>query len=94
MAVGIHIARVAFLAVNKTTGQVIDKNNPNTKIKDVLQTEHQHRVLVDVTNAPNSAGNPTVDDYLRLEAAQDFVVKHMDQNMIITYDQGAINAAS
>ncbi len=94
MAIGIHIARVAFLAVNKNTGAVIDKNNPDTKIRDVLQTEHQHRILVDTTNAPNSAGSPTVDDYLRLEAASDYVVKHMDQNMIVTYDQGAANSAT
>jgi hypothetical protein len=94
MAVGIHIARVGYFAVNKHTGQVINKNDPATKISDVLQTEHQHRIIVDTTNAPNSTGSPTVDDYLRLEAAQDFVVYHMDQNMIVTYDQGALNSAT
>lgn len=94
MAVGIHIARVAFLAVNKNTGVPVDKGDPATKINDVLQTEHRHVILPDTTNAPNSAGHPTVDAYLRLEAAQDYVVKHLDQNMVITYDQGALNSAT
>lgn len=94
MAVGIHIARTAFLAINRDTGLPVNKNDPTTKIKDTLRTEHRHVVLPDTTNAPNSAGYPTVDAYLRLEAAQDYVVKHLDQNMIVTYDQGALNSAT
>lgn len=94
MAVGIHIARVAFLPINKKTGLPVDKGSPTTTINDTLQTEHRHVVLPDVTNAPNSANYPTVDAYLRLEATTDFVVYHMDQNMIVTYDQGALNTAT
>lgn len=94
MAVGIRIARVGFFAINKMTGQKVDKNSPSTTINDVLMTEHQHRVIEDLVNAPNSSGNPTVADYLKLEATQDYVVYHMDQTMIVTYDQGALNAAS
>lgn len=84
-AVPIRVARVGFLAVNSRTGAVIDKNNPSTTVNDVMQTSHQHRVLQDITNAPNSTGNPTVDDYLRREAGDGYVVRHMDQNMIVTY---------
>lgn len=82
---GIHIARVGFFSVNSKTGKFIDKNHPDTKIRDVLRTEHQHRVIADVTNAPNSVDNPTVDDYLRLEAAAGYILRHMDQTMIVTY---------
>ncbi len=86
MAVGIHIARTAFLAINKATGLPVNKSDPATKINDVLKTEHRHVVLPDTTNAPNSAGYPTVDVYLRLEAANNYVLRHLDQNMIVTYD--------
>lgn len=85
MAIGIHIARVAFLAVNRNSGQVVDKNNGTSTIKDALQTEHQHRVLPDVTKAPNSGNYPTVDEYLVLEAAANYKLQYMDQNMIVTY---------
>jgi len=94
MAIGIHIARVAFLPINKLTGSVVNKNDQATTINDVLQTEHRHVIIPDTTNAPNSVGYPTVDAYLKLEAASDYVVYHMDQNMIVTYDQGAVNAAT
>jgi hypothetical protein len=85
-AIGIHIARTAILAVNKNTGAVVRKDDTTTTIADVLETEHQHRVLPDVTNAPNSSGYPTVDAYLRLEAAAGYFVRHLDQNMIVTYN--------
>lgn len=93
MAVGIHIARTNFLPINRVTGQVVDKNSSDTKIKDVMQTEHRHVVLPDSSN-PNTANYPTVDRYLILEAASDYVLYHLDQNMVVTYDAGAVNGAS
>lgn len=85
MAVGIHIVRVAFLPISKVTGLPVDKNNSETKIKDVLQTEHRHVVLPNAAEVPNSANYPTVETYLKLEAASDYKLNHMDQNMIVTY---------
>lgn len=93
MAVGIHIARTAFLPISRVTGSVVDKNAAGTTIKDVMQTENRHVVLPDTSN-PNTANHPTVDQYLILEAASDYVLYHLDQNMIVTYDAGAVNGAS
>lgn len=92
MAIGIHVARVNFMAVNRNTGLPVNKDDPATKIKDVLQTEHRHVILPDSTNT-NTNGYPTVDAYLKLEAAGNYVLHHMDQNMIVTYSQSDINSA-
>lgn len=93
MAVGIHVVNVAFLPINKVTGAIVLKNDPATKISDVMQTEHRH-VILPSDDVPNSAGYPTVAAYLKLEAAGDYVVQHMDQTMIVTYDQGGLNTAT
>lgn len=93
MAVGIHVVRVNFLPISRVTGLPVDKGDVATTIKDVLKTEHRHVVLPDST-VPNSLNYPTVDQYLKLEALTDYVVHHMDQNMIVTYDQGTLNVAT
>lgn len=92
MAIGIHIVRTAFKGVNRVTGAVVDKESPTTSIGDVMQTEHRHVVLTDTT-IPNSANHPTVDQYLKLEAQSNYILYHIDQTTIITYDQSAINNA-
>lgn len=91
MAIRIHIVTVAFLPT-KADGTVVLKNSPSTTINDVKNTSHQHLVIPS-SDVPSSAGYPTVDTYLKLEAAGDFVLKYMDQNKIITYSQSDINAA-
>lgn len=88
MAVSIHTVRVGFFSTTKTlngsAGTVIDKNGTTTTINDVLNSVHEHRIIPD-TSVTNSANYPRVDDYLKLEAAAGYIVKHMDQNMIVTY---------
>lgn len=93
MAIGIHVVNVAFLAINKATGQPVDKNDPNTKIKDVMKTEHKHVVLPDSSIA-SSAGYPSIKTYLEREAALDYVANHISQNLIVTYDAGDANSAT
>ncbi len=90
MAVGIHIAKVAFLAVNPVTGQPIKRTGT---IAESLKSEHRHVIIPDAT-IPNSANYPTIDEYLKLEAASDYVVHHLSQTTVITYDVGNINAAT
>lgn len=92
MAIGIHIAKVALMPVN-SLGTVIDKNAPQTTIKQMLTTSSEHRVVEDAAIS-TTTGNPTIDNYLKAEAAIDYVLYHMDQYNIITYDQGAINSAT
>ena len=42
----------------------------------------------------NSDGNPTVDEYIALEAADDYLVTFMNDSKIITADVADMNAAS
>lgn len=83
MAIGIHVARVAFVNVDNS-GNVLSKDDQSVTLKQQMQTQMQHRVLVDAS-IPNTAARPTVDAYLKLEASDDFVLEYMDQNTIITY---------
>ena len=87
-AVGIHIVHTKFVACNKYTGAIVNKEDPATKVSDVLQTEHQHRIIADAAIA-SSTGSPTIDNYLKAEAALGYVLKHMDQTTIITYPAGS-----
>ncbi len=83
MAVVVHIAHVRFIGVDRV-GNIVDKSDPATTIGNVMVTQHQHRVIEDASNASTS-GQPSVDDYIRAEAAAGFKVAYMDQNKIITY---------
>ena len=84
MAIDIHYVNVAFRRVNSVTGQVVSADDPATTIGAMLRTHSEHRVTPDV-NVPNSAGYPTVKQYLEAEAADGFKLQYMDQTQIITY---------
>lgn len=83
-AVPIHVVTVAFQPISKVTGQRVDKNAGSTTINDVLQTEHQHVIMPD-SNISNSAGYPTVKEYLEAEAADGYIAHYIGQYMIVTY---------
>ena len=83
MAMNVHVARVAVLNVDRA-GNVVKKDDPSVSLKQQLQTSMDHRVLEDA-GIPNSTGNPAVKAYIEAEAANDYVVHHMDQTMIVTY---------
>lgn len=91
MAIGIHVARVNFTAVD-ATGTVRSKSNYGTPLYQFMETSHQHIVMAN-SAIPNTTGQPTVDAYLILEAASGYVLRYMDQNMIVTYDQSQLNSA-
>jgi hypothetical protein len=81
MATPIHIAQIALLPVN-SLGVVIKKSEAT--IGQMTQASTEPRVITD-SLIPNTATNPTPKVYLELEAADDFILKHMDQTQIITY---------
>jgi hypothetical protein len=83
MAMNIHVARVAFLAVD-ALGNVVSKDSITNTISMQLSGSHEHRILQDDT-IPNTVNNPTVKRYLELEAAANYVLQYMDQNSVITY---------
>jgi len=83
MAMGVHVVRVAFRKVD-AAGNVVSKEDPNVTLKQHLQGSHDHRIIPSA-DVPNSATSPTVKAYLEAEAAADYVLEYMDQNMIVTY---------
>ncbi len=91
MAVGIHLVNVQFIGVD-AVGNVVDKNDRSTAITQVLNTSHEHRVIPDAA-VPNSSGYPTIKAYLELEAASNYILAHLSQNMIITYSAADLNSA-
>ncbi len=88
MAVEVHHVNVALFWVDNV-GNVIDKNDPNTKLDDIRRASSQeHRVMTNTAGAAataNSAGHPTVATYLEAEASDDFSLAYMDQYQIVTH---------
>lgn len=83
MAIGVHVARVAFLKVDGS-GNVVKGDDPNATIRQHLECSTEHRVIAD-SAIPNTANNPTVKAYLEAEASDNYVLEHIDQNTIVTY---------
>lgn len=84
MAVEIRVARLGLVQV-KPDGTVIRKSDAT--LKDMLRFETQERILDNTTGdsaAPNSGNFPTIEEYLELEAANEFTLAYLDQNKIIT----------
>ena len=83
MAVEIHYVNVRLVWVN-ALGNVVDKNDPATRLNDIrLAVTQEHRIMLNA-NVANSAGDPTVEAYLALEASNDFAFAYMDQTQLIT----------
>lgn len=91
MAIGIHIVRTGVFTVDQSNNR-IDKNAASTTINQLKNTHHEFLVIPDST-IPNSTGYPTVKEYLEAEASDNFVLSHLDQTTIITYNQADMNAA-
>ena len=93
MSVDQHIARMAFVAVNRYTGMVVSKDDPTLPINAFLHTEHQWRVIPD-PSLPNTANWPTLATYLQSElvaGTEPFGLMKLSQNMIITSNQGSFS---
>jgi len=90
MAIGIHVARVNFVAVD-LAGQFLDKNaetsTPAT-IGEMTNFSNEHRIMLNPA-IPNSANYPRVSAYLELEADDNYVLHYMDQNTVVTYEHDA-----
>jgi hypothetical protein len=43
-------------------------------------------LVIPADDVPNSAGYPTIKEYLKAEAVSGYKLYHLDQNIIITYD--------
>lgn len=49
--------------------------------------------VIDTESVPNSDGNPTVEEYLALEAADDFLINAMSEYRIVTVSASDLNNA-
>ncbi len=79
----IHIAYIRPTLIDQNNN-VVDKNDPNTTIQQIYSnTETQMRVLSNPL-IPNSYNHPTIEQYLILEDSIGFILRHLDNNMIIT----------
>lgn len=91
MAIGVHFVRLGLFTVD-INGARIDKSGSGASINTMKSTSMEFLVIPDAS-VPNSSGYPTMKNYIQLEASNNFVVSHIDQSIIITYDQTQINSA-
>jgi len=74
-----NVVRVGLFKIDQNSNVIIGQN----VLGDAFMMGHDHRVIPDL-NIPNSAGYPTVTQFLQLEAADDRALRYMDQTIIIT----------
>jgi hypothetical protein len=84
MAVGVHLVNVELVRVNSITGDVLATSSGEHTIREHLNYESQIRVIPN-DSIPNSVGRPTVPEYLSGEAADAYVLEHIDQSTVVTY---------
>ena len=91
MAFGVHFVRLGLFTVD-INGARIDKSGPSASINTMKSTSMEFLVIPDAA-VPNSSGYPTMKDFIKLEADDNFVLSHIDQSIIITYNQSQVNSA-
>ena len=85
MAIPTHIAIIGHTQVpNDGSGSITIKDNPNFTLGDATVHTREMRILEDTTDIPNSAGYPTVKEYILAEALVDYRLVHLDQTYCIT----------
>jgi len=77
----VHIVNIQLTNV-APNGDIVNKNTAS--VGQMLHTSTEHRIVED-SAIPNTAGNPTIKEFLELEAGDDFILNHIDQTKIITY---------
>lgn len=78
----INVAKIQLAIINSNTNTIVTSTGP---VNDRLNTYTELRVIDD-PSIPNTAGSPTIEDYLTLEDGSGMILKHMDQTYIITQD--------
>lgn len=90
MAIRMHFVTIGMKPIT-AVGTVLDKNTAT--IKAMTQASSELRILED-SDLPNTSGFPTIEDYLTLEAAGNFVIYYLGQNFIITYHAADVKNAT
>jgi len=79
----VHYVNIMLVNIDKD-GNIIPPGK-QAQIGTVADFSTEHRVAPN-PNVPNSAGYPTVENYLIAEDGAGFSVRHMDQYTIVTQD--------
>jgi hypothetical protein len=80
----IHYVNTGTFTVD-ANGDRIDKTSSTTTIATMRSTS-MAALVIPADDVPNSAGYPTIKEYLKAEAVSGYKLYHLDQNIIITYD--------
>jgi len=79
-----HVVYFAPTQVDRN-GVKIDKNDPTVTMNKLKDTRME-QLVIPSADVPNSAGSPTIADYIKLEATSGFKIAHMTAGMIVTYN--------
>lgn len=88
----VHVAQIVLIQIDSETGLPFAKESsklnmytspPVNPVTRPRQFSTEHRIQPDPA-IPNSAGYPTVPDYLTLESGGGYNFVHMDQTYVIT----------
>jgi len=79
----IHVVNIAEFKITRDGRLYTSDNAPGVTIKDALTFRTEFRVIP-ADDVPNSAGKPTIKDYLKSEIAAGYQFAHMSQNILIT----------
>lgn len=94
----IHIAQIVLIQIDSVTGLPFTKesstlkaytSNPVNAITRARDFSTEHRILPDISN-PNTAGYPTIPDYLALENTSGYNFAHVDQTYVVTQTAVAV----
>lgn len=73
------------IGVHKAVFQLVDEDNdPSTPRK---------RRIAEDGSIPNSSGNPTLEDYIVLEAASNYILSLVTESSVITISATDLNSA-
>lgn len=92
MALDVHVAYITIIGIN-SLGQVVNKLNPTTTYRDVVNSSTEPRVAPDPSNPSTGDPNatppttyPTIKDYLVREAAAGYKASFISATMIVSYN--------
>jgi hypothetical protein len=83
---GLHVATISLLPVS-SVGTILDKDKASSKA--MMTASSELRIIEDIA-IPNTTGNPTIREYLELEAASSFTLKYIGQTFVVTEEKLAV----
>lgn len=82
MSLNIHVVYVRPQQV--LNGRIVDKKDAT--IHEIANSSIEMRIIED-SSIPTTSGNPTIKDYLEAEASENYKLQHMDNYIIVTYEE-------